>query len=76
MDDIKQLGDAIYRDRVRRARAESPEEKMRDGARLFDYACSITLAGIRNQYPDADEKRVAEILCERIALSKRLEQRR
>jgi len=75
-DQIKELGDAIYRDRVRRARLQPPEEKMRDGPRLFDYACSITKAGIRSRFPDADEERVLEILKEYIALQKRLESRR
>lgn len=63
MNDSKQLADEIYRNRVRRARAEPPEEKMRDGARLFDYACSISLAGIRHQNPDATEERIYDILC-------------
>jgi hypothetical protein len=73
MDEIKQLGDAIYRDRVRRARMTAPEEKLLDGMRLFDFACSITLAGIRHQFPDATEERLWEILRERLALQRRLE---
>ena len=32
--------------------------------------------GIRNQYPDADEQRVREILAQRIALQRRLEELR
>jgi hypothetical protein len=73
---IKELGEAIYRDKVRRARLQPPEEKMRDGPRLFDYACEIVKAGIRAQFPDASEERVLEILKERIARQRRLENRR
>ena len=76
MDDyIKEMGNAIYRDRVRRARLQPPEEKMRDGPRLFDYACLMTLSGIRSRNPGASEERVMEILKEYIALQRRLENR-
>ena len=72
-DYIVELADAIYRDRVRRAREMSPNQKLVDGPELFDYACRITMAGIRHQFPDASEQRVLEILCERIELQRRLE---
>jgi hypothetical protein len=71
--EVKQLADAIFRDRVLRARQTPPEEKLLDGARLFDYACRIMEAGIRNQFPDADDERVAEIMRERFDLQRRLE---
>lgn len=74
--DIRQLADALYRERVLRARQTPPEEKFLDGARLFDYACRITLAGIRHQHPEADEARVQQILAERLALQQRLEEAR
>lgn len=73
MDDIKQLADAIYRDRVERARRTPPEEKLFDGPRLFDRACRIMKDGIRHQFPDADEARVHEILLERLRLLRRVE---
>jgi hypothetical protein len=75
MEPSKQLLDDIFRERVLRARRTPPEDKLLDGPRLFDYACRITMDGIRNQFPDADEKRVREILAERIALLRRLEHR-
>lgn len=68
--------DEIYRDRVRRARAMSLAEKFLDGPRLFEMACRITMSGTRNQFPDADERRVKEILSERLALRRRLEEGR
>jgi len=76
MESIKQLADEIFRERILRARRTPPEDKLLEGARLFDMSCRITADGIRNQYPDADEQRVQEILAERIALGRRLEESR
>jgi hypothetical protein len=76
MQPIKELADAIYWDRVERARRMSPEDKFLAGPRLFDRSCRIMADGIRAQFPDADERRVQEILRERLALAMRLEGRR
>lgn len=73
MQPTKELIDDIYRDRVLGARRTSPREKLLDGPRLFDWACTITTAGIRRQFPDADDCSVAQILRERLALRQRLE---
>jgi hypothetical protein len=51
----KRLIDELYREELREARAMRPEQKLLLGEELFIYACSITMAGIRNQFPDADE---------------------
>jgi len=76
MQPTKELIDEIYRDRVQRARQMSPEDKFFAGARLFDRSCRIMVDGIRVQFPDADERRVQEILRERLAIARRLEQHR
>lgn len=76
MEPTQELVDDIYRERVLRARRTPGEEKLLDGPRLFDWACRIMADGIRNQYPDADEQRVREILAQRVALGRRLEQAR
>jgi hypothetical protein len=55
LEPTKELVDAIFRERVLRARATPPGEKLLDGPRLFDYACRVTKAGIRHQYPSATE---------------------
>lgn len=75
-DDIRRLADEIYRERVLRARRTPPEQKLMLGAILFDYACGITVSGIRAQFPEADDAEVHRILCERLALARKLEQRR
>jgi hypothetical protein len=66
--------DALYRQRVLAAKAMRPEEKLLAGPRLFDFSCRIMADGIRNEHPEADEAAVQTILCERLALIRRLEQ--
>jgi Rv0078B-related antitoxin len=73
MAPTQELIDAIYRSKVLRARAMSPEEKVSDSLRLFEMGCEITKAGIRAQHPDADEVEVLRILKDRLALARRLE---
>jgi hypothetical protein len=76
MQPTKELADAIFWERVHKARRMSSNDKLLAGARLFDRACRLMAAGIRSQFPDADERRVQEILRERLALARRLENRR
>jgi hypothetical protein len=52
-----------------------PEQKLLLGEELFAYACSITMAGIRNQFPDADEAERRRILQQRLELQRMLEAR-
>ena len=70
------LLEALYREDVLQARTLSPEEKFLAGEELFEYACRITLAGIQNQFPDADESECMRILEERLALRERLDSTR
>jgi hypothetical protein len=73
VEPTQELKDAMYRDKVESARRMSPEEKLFASADLFDYACEITKAGIRHQFPEADEEEVLRILRERLTLAERLE---
>jgi hypothetical protein len=75
MEPVQELSEQLDQERVLRARSMSLEEKFLLGAELFDYACRITLDGIRSQFPDADEARVREILEERLRLQRQLEER-
>lgn len=68
------LIDELYRQEVLEARAMSPTEKFLLGEELFDYACSITLAGIRNQNPEFAESDCERELERRLELGERLEQ--
>jgi hypothetical protein len=74
MEPTPELIDELYREEILRARAMPPEEKLFAGARLFDYACAITLAGIRHQHPGIDDEGALELLRQRLALARRLEE--
>lgn len=71
----EQLVRELYWERVLRARRMSSEEKLLAGPQLFELACRITMEGIRHQFPDADESRVRQILNERLAWRRSLEER-
>ena len=65
--------DALYAERVLEARKMLPEEKLLLGEELFEYACSITLAGIRNQNPGFNEDECQRELVRRLDLAERME---
>ena len=67
------LIDELYREEVEDARKMDPEEKLLAGQRLFEYACEITLAGIRNQNPGLSEDECRGVLRERLAWRRRME---
>jgi hypothetical protein len=69
--DIKPLADAIYADKVRRARNAPFSQKMGWGPELFAEACVRMRAGIRYQFPDATEEDLGALLLQRL---KRLRQ--
>jgi hypothetical protein len=71
--ETQRLIDELYREELRDARAMPPEQKLLLGEELFNYACSITLLGIKNQFPDADEAEQRRILDQRLNLQRRLE---
>jgi len=74
MDDLKRLADEIYRDRIIRARRTSSAAKLMEGPRLFAAVCERMKAGIRAQFPDADEDEVQQILQQRLRRLRNLEE--
>lgn len=73
--ETQRLIDELYREELREARAMPPEQKLLLGEELFAYACSITMAGIRNQFPEADEVEQRRILDRRLEYQRKLEAR-
>jgi hypothetical protein len=73
MEPTPELAQSLWEEEVRRARAMTPEERLLAGPRLFDMACRIMADGIRDEFPDADENRVQEILRQRLELARKLE---
>ena len=72
--ETQRLIDELYREELREARAMRPEEKILAGQQLFESACRITLAGIRNQNPGATEEQCLNILRQRLEWQRKLEE--
>lgn len=72
-NEFQPLADALYRERVLRARRTPPEERILEGPRLFDYACSITLAGLRSDLPGASDAELRQALHRRLEIKQKLE---
>jgi hypothetical protein len=66
----QRLIDELYREELLEARAMSPSEKVLAGRQLFESACRITLAGIRNQNPGVSDEQCWEILRQRLEWQK------
>jgi hypothetical protein len=63
----------LDRDEPAWAAEMSPADRFIAGARLFDAACRITMAGIRKQHPAATDAEVLQILRERLEWARRRE---
>jgi hypothetical protein len=72
--ETQRLIDELYREELREARTMPASEKILAGQRLFEAACRITMAGIRNQNPGATEEQCLELLRQRLELQRRLEE--
>ncbi len=64
--EIKALADAIYIDRVRRARRLSIGERFDTSIELFEGAIGLMRDGIRAQFPGKAEEEVEAILRQRL----------
>jgi hypothetical protein len=72
---MQRLAEELYRERVAEARAMRPEDKLLAGEELFEYACAITLAGIRDQSPGLSDEEQLRVLEERLALRESMDKR-
>ena len=75
MSSIVALTDELYREEIARARAMRPEDKLLEGPRLFERACSVMADGIRHQHPELDEAGVRALLAVRLARLRAIEHR-
>lgn len=55
-EQIRQEAAECYARKIRQADRMANRELFFAGAELFDYACHISLAGLRNDYPELSEK--------------------
>jgi hypothetical protein len=73
MEANQALFDEIYRQKIRQARSMTPEERVLASFELTDFALELMAAGVRAQFPDADEPEVQRIIGDRIARVRQLE---
>ena len=67
MEPTKELKQQLRQDKIDRARRKHPMAKAFGGIELFDHVCKRMKAGIRMQFPDADENEIDRIFKERQA---------
>ena len=75
MEPTPDLINRLYQDKVEAARRMSFAEKFMAGAELFDYACMISMVGIRMQHPDFSAEQVRAELRRRLEIGRRIEGR-
>ena len=68
------LADAIFREKVLRARQQSPGEKWTICFELHELAIATMRAGIQSQHPELDEAGIATELDRRLCLRRQLEE--
>ncbi len=73
-NDIKALADAIYRDKVRRARALTEGARFDTGIELFEGALGLMEDGVRAQFPELDEDGVNAAVRARLTRIRRMEE--
>lgn len=72
MQPTAELIDAIYREKVLRARRVPIEQKFHSGAELFEMVCRRMADGLRSENPGADEAMIDELLRARLDRLRRL----
>ena len=68
MENIRRIdSDDMLMEQVEQALRMTPEERFRAGGELFDAGCRFALAGIRGNFPSADEEECLLRLRQRLA---------
>lgn len=71
-DATTKLMDSIFIEKIRRARQTPMDEKILDGARLFDMNCRIARDGIRSRFPEFNDEQVEHELDRQLAVARRI----
>lgn len=71
---IKPLADAIYADKVRRARALTAGERIDTAIELFEGALGMMRDGLRAQFPGADDAALEITLRKRLRRLRQIEE--
>lgn len=73
--ELHPLMDAIRRDRVIRARRQSPEQRFAEAMEMTDFAFEVMEASVKDSHPGADDETVTRILRDRLARLRKREDR-
>jgi hypothetical protein len=73
--EFQPLMDDIFREKVRRARAEKVEGVLSlDGLELFEFGLVLMRDGVRSQFPEATEEQVQSEVARRLEIGRRLDE--
>jgi hypothetical protein len=75
MEDWKPLIDQLYREEVERARRQTPAERFQGVLEMTKASIALMRAGVRDQYPEADERELVQRGRERLARIRRVTDR-
>ena len=71
--EFQSSSDAVYRERVLRARKMTPEERMIEGVRLFESEQEAVWAGFSKTMPDASDAELVETVRRHFRLAREQE---
>ncbi|HCN76877.1 MAG TPA: hypothetical protein DIT13_06740 [Verrucomicrobiales bacterium] len=64
--ELHPLMDLIRRDRVIKARRQTPEERFAEAMEMTDFAFEVMASSVKDSYPDADAQTATGILRKRL----------
>ena len=73
-EEFKPLMDAVFRDKVRWARMETPERKFMDGLELFEVALKRMRAGVHSEFPTYTPEQIEAEVNRRIKRIRQIEE--
>ena len=74
MEPTAHLADALFVQKVLRARKTAPEKKFLAGARLFEYTRRIAMSAIRAENPNASPEELGALFRRRRKVARFLEE--
>lgn len=73
MEPTAELVDAIYREKVLRARKMTPQKRLEIGAELSDLGRQMMREAIHRENPAATEEEIRQLMRRRIELARKLD---
>jgi hypothetical protein len=74
MQNIRDMADAIDRERLSRGTSLAKGERLVEGLRMWEDSLEWMKAGIRKQHPEADDEEVMRLVGERLERIRRVEE--